>query len=64
MEINLCLSDYLNCPINIISEEKLNNTYSSFQAGNRTFYYGYDENDKNKKIISGLYVDTDIPIFK
>ena len=63
-ENKLCISDDLNCPINTISEEKLNNSYSSFKIGNKTFYYGYDENAKNKKIISGLYVDTDIYLNK
>ena len=64
-ENKLCISEDLNCPINTISEEKLNNSYSSFKIGNKTFYYGYDENAKhNKKIISGLYVDTDIYLNK
>ena len=61
-ENKLCLRDDLECPINIISEEKINNSNSYFQVGNKTFYYGYDENAKNKKIIAGLYVDTDIYI--
>ena len=55
----LCRELHYNCPINIISEEKLNNSNYSFTVGNKTFYYGYI-NDKNRKIISGLYVDTDI----
>ena len=63
-ENKLCIQDYLNCPINIISEEKLNDTNSSFKAGNKTFYYGYDKYAKNKKIIAGLYVDTDLYLNK
>ena len=59
-ENKLCVKDYLKCPINIISKEKLKNINSSFTVGNKTFYYGYDENAINKKIIGGLYVDTDI----
>ena len=56
----LCMPENLECPINIISEEKFNNSKYSFTVGSKTFYYGYDENAKNKKIIAGLYVDTDI----
>ena len=63
-ENKLCLAPFLNCPINIISEDKLNISNSSFQIGNKTFYYGYDEKAKNKKIIGGLYVDTDIYLNK
>ena len=59
-ENKLCIKNYLNCPINVISEEKLGNSNSSFQVGNKTFYYYFDENAKNKKIIEGLFVDTDI----
>ena len=59
-ENKLCIPDNLECPINIISEIKINNNNSSFKVGNKTFYYGYDENSINKKIISGLYADTDI----
>ena len=54
------MPENLECPINIISEEKFNNSKYSFTVGSKTFYYGYDENAKNKKIIAGLYVDTDI----
>ena len=56
-ENKLCIPDNLECPINIISEEKLNISNSSFKIGNKTFYYDYDKNAKNKKIIAGLYVD-------
>ena len=63
-ENKLCIPNNSSCPINTISEEKLNKTYSSFTVGNKTFYYGFDENDKNKKIIAGLYVDTDLHLNK
>ena len=59
-ENKLCISNNLECPINIISEKKINNSNSYFKVGNKTFYYDFDENSKNKKIIAGLYVDTDI----
>ena len=60
----LCISEYSVCPINIISEEKRKNSYSSFKFGNKTFYYGKDENTNNTKIIAGIYVDTDIYLNK
>ena len=63
-ENKLCISNYLKCPINIISEEKLNNSNSYCEVGNKTFYYDFDANSKNKKIIAGLYVDTDIYLNK
>ena len=56
----LCIPDNSDCPINIISEEKIKNSYSSFKLGNKTFNYGNEENSNNAKIISGLYVDKDI----
>ena len=63
-ENKLCLRDDIECPINIISEEKVNNINSYFNVGNKTFYYGYDENAKYNKLNAGFYVDTDIYINK
>ena len=63
-ENKLCLRDDIECPINIISEEKINNINSYFNVGNKTFYYGYDENAKYNKLNAGFYVDTDIYINK
>ena len=39
-EDQLCIRENLNCPINYISENKLNNDYNSVLIGNKTFYYG------------------------
>ena len=39
-ENQLCIREILNCPINYISENKLNNDYNSVLIGNKTFYYG------------------------
>ena len=63
-ENKLCIPNNFKCPVNIISEEKLYYSNSSFKVGNKTFYYGYDEKAKNKKIIAGLYIDTDIYLNK
>ena len=59
-EKKLCIKSNLNCPINYISENKENNDYSSVLIGNKTFYYGYDDNKSNRKIIARLGADTDL----
>ena len=59
----LCIKTYLNCPINYISENKLNNDSSLVLIGNKTFYYGNDNTTK-RKIIAGLVVDTDLLLNK
>ena len=60
-ENKLCLPLDSDCPINYISETKLNEkyNYSSTLIDNKTFYYTYDSSS-NKKIIAGLYADSDI----
>ena len=60
-ENKLCLDLDSDCPINYISETKLNEKYNypSVIIDNKTFYYTYD-NSSNKKIIAGLYADSDI----
>ena len=58
-ENQLCIRENLNCPINYISENKLNNDYNSVLIGNKTFYYG-NVNTTKRKIIAGLVVDTDL----
>ena len=62
-ENKLCLPLDSDCPINFISETKLNENYnySSTVIGNKTFYYTYDNSiNNNNKIIAGLYADSDI----
>ena len=62
-ENKLCLPLDSDCPINFISETKLNENYnySSTVIGHKTFYYTNDINiNNNKKIIAGLYADSDI----
>lgn len=61
-ENKLCLPLDSDCPINYISEIKLNEkyNYSSTLIDNKTFYYTYDNSSSNKKIIAGLYADSDI----
>lgn len=60
-ENELCISNDLKCPINTISDDtQLNySIYSSFEINNKTFYFGFDKDFKGK-LLSGLYVDTDI----
>ena len=59
----LCLPKNSECPPNVISTTKLNiNNYRTTIIDNKTVYYGFDENAINKKIITGLYVDTDLYI--
>ena len=64
-ENKLCLPLYLDCPINYISEKKLNEkyNYSSTIIDGKTFYYTYD-NSSNNKIIAGLYADSDLYLNK
>ena len=54
-----------DCPINYISETKVNQNYkySSTVIDNKTFYYTYD-NSSNNKIIAGLYADSDLYLNK
>ena len=61
-ENKLCLPTGSQCPINIITETKPNDIskYITVKIGNKTFYYGNDDSDKNRKIIAGLYVDSDL----
>ena len=60
-ENKLCLPLNSECPTNIISIEKLNQSdYSTSIIGNKTIYYTYDKNAIKNKIIAGLYVDSDI----
>ena len=64
-ENKLCLPYYSDCPINMISETKLNENYyySSAVIGDKKFYYTYD-NTSNRKIIAGLYADSDLYLNK
>ena len=62
-ENKLCVSSSSNCPINYISENKTNpnKIHSNVIIGNKTFYYTFDDDTKNKrKIIAGLVADTDL----
>ena len=43
-ENELCINTNLNCPINYLSENKLNNDFSSVSIGDKIFYYGNDGN--------------------
>ena len=59
----LCLPTNAECPPNVMSTTKLNtNNYYTSIIDNKTVYYAFDENATNKKIITGLFVDTDIYI--
>ena len=49
----------MKCPINYLSEKKLSNDFSSVLIGKKTFYYGNDNTTK-RKIIAGLFVDSDL----
>ena len=59
----LCIDSKSKCPINFLSENYTENS-SSVIIGNKTFYYGYDETQKEKKIIAGLLADTDLYLNK
>lgn len=62
-ENKLCVSSNLNCPINYLSENKINNNkqYSSVVIGNKTFFYTFDDDTTRKrKIIAGLVADSDL----
>ena len=61
----LCIEKNLNCPINFLYENKLDNDndFSSVLIGNKTFYYGFDDN-KKRKIIAGLVANTDLLLNK
>ena len=64
-ENKLCIPIKYECPPDVVSTTKLNNSeYSSYEIDNTTIYYTYDENAINNKIIAGLYVDSDIYINK
>jgi len=58
-ENKLCIKSNLKCPINYLSEQKLSNDFSSVLIGDKTFYYGNDNTTK-RKIIAGLFVDSDL----
>ena len=60
-ENKLCLPLDSDCPINFISETKMdpNFNYSSTVINGKIFYYTYN-NTINKKIIAGLYADSDL----
>ena len=62
----LCISNIDKCPINYISDEKLdgNFDYSTLELGGKTFYVHRGSNNKNTKIISGLVVDSDLYLNK
>ena len=62
-ENQLCIPSTYSCPINYISESKLNENklHSSVMIGNKTFYYTFDDSNKTKrKIIAGLIADSDL----
>ena len=62
-ENRLCAPSNFNCPINYLSEKKINNNklHSSVVIGNKTFYYTFDGDTATKrKIIGGLVADTDL----
>ena len=66
-ENKLCLSSGSTCPINYLSENKLNSNkiHSTVDIGNKTFYYTYDEDiTMKRKIIAGLVADTDLYLNK
>ena len=66
-ENKLCISSDSDCPINYLSENKLdsNKVHSTVDIGNKTFYYTFDEDTKMKrKIIGGLVADTDLYLNK
>ena len=65
-ENKLCVSMSSECPFNVISNSKLNQSnYLTSEIDNETYiYYTYDENAIDSKIIAGLYIDTDIYINK
>jgi len=62
-ENELCINTNLNCPINYLSENKLNNDFSSVSIGDKIFYYGNDGNT-TRKIIAGLVAETDLLLNK
>ena len=62
-ENKLCMPLSSNCPINYLSENKLNSNkiQSTLDIGNKTFYYTYDDEPiMKRKIIAGLVADTDL----
>ena len=66
-ENKLCISWDSKCPINYLSENKLNSNqiHSTVNIGNKTFYYTFDEENKMKrKIIGGLVADSDLYLNK
>ena len=60
-ENKLCISSDLNCPINYLSENKLNSNkiHSTVNIGNKAFYYLFDDDNKMKRKIIGGSIDTD-----
>ena len=62
-ENKLCMPLSSNCPINYLSQNKLNSNkiQSTLDIGNKTFYYTYDDDPiMKRKIIAGLVADTDL----
>ena len=62
-ENKLCVSSSSSCPINYLSENKIdeNQFISSVIIGDKTFYYTFVDDYRNKrKIIGGLIADTDL----
>lgn len=55
----LCINSKYKCPINYISENYTDISYS-VMIGDKTFYYGNDNTLNNRKIIAGLLADTDL----
>ena len=64
-ENKLCLPNDSDCPVNIISDTKLNDNfdYSSTIIDDKAFYFTYD-NTSNRKIIAGLYAYSDLYLNK
>ena len=65
-ENQLCIKSTSNCPINYFSETKLDERilYSSVIIGDKIFYYTFDDNSFDRKIIAGLIADTDLYLNK
>ena len=55
----LCINSKYECPINYISKNYTENS-SSVMIGHKTFYYGNDNTQNDRKIIAGLLADTDL----
>ena len=60
----LCIKSSSRCPINYVSENKLNGNYASIMFNNKTLYYGNDNTITDNKIIVGLVADSDLYLNK